>query len=173
MEIIKYLLCTLLVSIAVISDYRTYKIKNKLNLTFLIIGLLFNLSTNGLDGGKDAILGSIFPLVVFPLFALKMLGAGDIKAFCAIGSIFGLEQGTYTMLFSFIAGGFIAVFFLIFRKNAVERFNSFWNYLKMCFYIRKLLPYDDFSDPEGKFRFAYGIFGGVILTIINNSIKVV
>lgn len=172
MENIKYLLGLLLVSMAVVSDYRTYKISNKLILTFLVIGLVFNLSTNGLEGGQDAILGSLLPLVLFPLFTLKMLGAGDIKAFCAIGSILGLEQGTNTMIFSFMAGGIIAVFFLIFRKNALERFKSFWNYSKMCLYFRKLLPYDVFTDPEGKFRFAYGIFGGFIFTIINNSFNV-
>lgn len=168
MEVIaKYSLGLLFVCLAAISDYRSYKIKNRDVLIFLVSGLIFNIFTDGIAGGKDALLGALLPLVLFPLFVLRMLGAGDIKAFCALGSILGFEQSRHLILFSFVAGGIIALLFLMFRKNAMERFKNFWRYLKACFYMRNLLPYDSFTDPNGKFRFAYGIFCGYIITVIN------
>lgn len=168
MEIVKYCLGLVFVSLAVISDYKIYKIKNVHIMIFLIAGLIFNLLNGGLGGGIEAIMGALLPLVLFPLYALKMLGAGDIKAFCAIGSILGFEQIGYTIIFSFMAGGVIAVFFLVFRENALARFKAFWKYIYACFYMRRLLPYSSFTDPSGKFRFAYGIFCGFILSVINN-----
>lgn len=164
-EIIKYSICALFILLAAINDYRYYKIKNKLVLTFLVIGLIFNLVTGGASGGVKSIYACLIPLALFPLFALKMLGAGDIKAFCAIGSILGLTQIIYIVLFSFLGGGVIAVFFLIFRQNALERFKAFAKYIKMCFYLRKLLPYSEFTDENSKFRFAYGILSGFIILV--------
>lgn len=173
MEIIRYGIGMLFVTLAVVNDYRTYKIKNNLVLGFLCTGFIFNIAFGGLNGGIDAFGGSLFPLVLFPLFALKMLGAGDIKAFCAIGSIVGLDQSINTVIFSIIAGGTIALGFLVLRSNAMVRFRAFWRYLTTCFYMRRLLPYDQFSDPEGKFRFAYGIFCGFIIAVVNHYFQII
>ena len=146
--------------LAAASDLREYKIKNRLILPFLLIGLVLNTVNGGVGGLQDAAVGLILPLCLLPLFAFKMLGAGDIKTFCALGSIVGWRQSIDVVLYSFIAAGILALGFVIFRKNAATRFKSLIRYLKMCFYNRKLLSYDDFSDSGSRFRFAFAILGG-------------
>ncbi|MCL1816591.1 MAG: prepilin peptidase [Clostridiales bacterium] len=167
---IKCALVAIFILIAVITDYREYKIKNKHIMPFLISGLLLNGLVFGLSGLLDSLYGLLIPLALFPLFMLKMLGGGDIKALCAIGAIVGFTMSIYTVLFSIVAGGVIALVFMLMRKNAWQRFKKLGIYLKQCFYLRKLLPYDRFVDEKSGFRFSLGIAGGFILTIINNTL---
>lgn len=173
MEVIKYSIALVFIILATISDYKSFKIKNKLVLTFLVIGFAFNGITAGTTGVLDSLYGALFPLVLFPLFAVRMLGAGDVKAFCAIGSILGLTQSIHVVIFSFIGGGVIAIFFMIFRQNALSRFKSFCTYIKMCFYSKKLLSYDQFTNSKGKFRFAYGILAGYLIMLTNNHLMLI
>ena len=165
-EWIKIALTGIFIGLAVISDYKEYKIKNISVVAFLIAGLLFNLITAGTPGLYDSILGLLIPLILLPLFALRMLGAGDIKAFCAIGSIVGLKMNAFILLYSFLVGGILALGFMILRKNALERFKKLGSYLYRCLIEKKLLSYDSFTDEKSKFRFSLGIFGGFICTFI-------
>lgn len=165
-DVIKYSLAIVFILIAVATDYKEYKVKNKHVIVFLAIGIVFSCVSSGITGLLDSIYGFMIPLALFPLFALKMLGAGDIKGFCAIGGIVGLRMSIYTVLFSIIVGGAIALVFMIFRKNALQRFKKFGLYLMQCFYMHKLLPYDQFTDEKSGFRFTFGIFGGFILAIL-------
>jgi prepilin peptidase CpaA len=164
-ELIKQGAAVIFVMLAIITDYRKYRIKNKSVLVFLLMGLVINGTTAWPIGLLDSALGMLVPLVLFPLFALKMLGAGDIKAFCAIGALVGLRMSVYTVLFAFVAGGVIAAGFMVFRKNAVERMKQFGRYMMQCFCFGKLLPYDDFADENSRFRFSLGIACGLALAI--------
>ena len=75
---------------AVVQDIKQRKIKNATVLMCLAAGIIFSLVPQGPCTLKNSLIGAAIPLVLFPFFALKMLGAGDIKAFCALGAVFGL-----------------------------------------------------------------------------------
>jgi len=166
MVIVNYTIATLFICIAVITDYMEYKIKNISVLMFSAIGVLVNAVMSGMDGIFDSFCGLLIPLLLFPLFMLKMLGAGDIKALCAIGSIVGLKTSIYTVLFSFIAGGAIALMYMILRKNAWYRMKQFGKYVSLCFLTQTLQPYGEFTDEKSGFRFILGISGGFLLAIL-------
>lgn len=122
--IVRYFLGLIFTVAAVIQDIREYKIKNKLILIFLGIGIILSAADDGIRGVGDSLLGIIIPLVLLPLFALRMLGAGDIKAFCALGALLGAKGIINLMCISFLSGGVIALIFMIFRRNGLKRF--FW-----------------------------------------------
>jgi prepilin peptidase CpaA len=84
-----------------------------------------------------------------------MLGAGDIKLFCAIGAIMGAKFALWSIAFSFIAGGFIGAIIMIFRKNALLRFKCLLNYIKTCFLTLSLSPYGDFDGNSAGAKFPY------------------
>ena len=151
-----------------ISDAREYKIKNVLVLPFLLFGLTFNALFGGLSSFQNALVGMVLPLCLLPLFGLKMLGAGDIKAFCTLGSILGWRWSIDVVLYSFVAAGILAIGFLLLRKNAAARFGNLLRYMKLCLYNRRLLPYSDFVDTHGRFRFAFGILGGYIIVALTS-----
>lgn len=158
-----------LLALALISDIKTYKIKNNIVFPFIIIGILTNMHLHGIAGIVFSFKGLIAPILLLIIFfALRMLGAGDIKLFSAIGSIMGLEFILYTILYSFLAGGAIALLLIIVRKNGIKRFTYFFQYLKSCFLNLAILPYTDFDDKSdgGKFRFAFAIACGVAIYAI-------
>ena len=160
MDIAKIAVSLVFSAIIIITDYREYRIKNKSVIAFSAFGLLMNLTAGGLSGLLDSFLGLVIPLALLPLFALGMLGAGDVKALCALGSIAGWRKSVYIAAFSFVAGGVIAVFFMLLRKNALHRMKRFGAYVKQCFYTRSLLSYKEFTDEKSGFRFSLGIAAG-------------
>lgn len=166
---IRYFELIILLILALISDIKTYKIKNMIVYPFIIIGIITNFYFNGLHGLFFSLKGMIVPvflLIIF--FILRMLGAGDIKLFSAIGSIMGVKFVIFTILYAFLAGGVIALLLMIVRKNGIKRFMYLFKYLKSCFITLSILPYTDFSDKsdKGKFRFAVAIVCGVCANLL-------
>ena len=159
-NLIRILISAVFLAAINVSDIKEYKIKNICVLPALLAGVAVSFFDASV---KDALLGALIPLVLFPLFALRMLGAGDIKALCALGSLLGLRLSIYNMAFAFICGGIIALGFMIFGKNAKERFGYLFVYLKNCFLTRKLLDYN-FGGSKGKFRFSFAITAGFLTT---------
>lgn len=158
-----------MIIVAVISDVKTYKIKNLIVIFFIITGLLTNLLLDGLPSLSSSILATIIPVpLLIVLFALKMLGAGDIKLFCTIGAITGMNFNLYCMAYSFIAGGIIALVIMLLGKSFRKRGRYLLNYIKSCFLTGALLPYSDFinKDDGSVFRFSYAIACGVAITIL-------
>ena len=75
--LIKIFICAAFLVLINITDIKGFKIKNKVVLPTIILGLIYGLICNGF---LDSIHGMLIPLVLFPLYALRMLGAGDVKA---------------------------------------------------------------------------------------------
>jgi prepilin peptidase CpaA len=151
------------------SDIETYKIKNIIVYPFIIIGIITNLYLDGIGGLFFSLKGVIIPIFLLNiLFILRMLGAGDIKLFSAIGAIMGGKFVLYTILYSFLCGGFIALLLIIIRKNAMERFKELYIYLKNSFITSSILPYTDFKDKSdgGKFRFTMAVTCGICISLI-------
>ena len=167
--IVKCIEGAILLFIALISDIKSYKIRNKLIITFTALGLITNSCFAKYEGLISSLLGIVIPLVLLiVLYALRMLGAGDIKLFCALGAIFGAEYIIEIIAYSFLAGGIIAFFFLLMRRNAKERFRHLYNYFKTVFLTFSFMAYTEFEDKKdkGKFRFAYAVFTGTSFFII-------
>ena len=135
-------------------------------------GIILNTSQEGYSGLWNSILGITAPFILLILFfALKMLGAGDIKLFCAIGSITGINFILYNLIYSFLCGGIIALIFMIARKNAYERFKYLLSYFKRCILSFKIYPYSDGNKKDDShFRFAYAIACGTIVQLFNENI---
>ncbi|MDQ2085702.1 prepilin peptidase [Herbivorax sp. ANBcel31] len=169
--IIKLVLLSLTVILSVYFDYKYSKIKNFIVYPAILLGLLTNLIMSGTDGFKDSLLGIIVPFIILFLFyALRFLGAGDVKLFSAIGAVMGLRFIIYCMAYSFLFGGFLALIIMIKRKNFSKRFKKLFLYLKYLFTVMKFEEYQEFDeDKSGVFRFSYAVLGGVIITIIHKS----
>ncbi len=149
---------------ATISDISSYKIKNSIIISFIIIGLATNIFINT-NNILDYLVATILPIVaLFILFALKMLGAGDIKLFCAIGSIVGTFNVAYCIIYSFLAGGAIALVVIIKNRSAMISLRNISTYFKCCILTQSLLPYkNDAGDANGCFHFSIAIVCGTML----------
>jgi prepilin peptidase CpaA len=156
-------------ALALVSDFRTYRIKNIIIGLFLAAGLLTNLLYTGFSGIIGYILAALLPAVLLLVFfALRMLGAGDIKLFCAIGAIMGVRFVLFSMAYSFLAGGIMAIIIMLFNKNFKQRALYLLSYLKTCFLTLSLKPYTDFLDKTdgSKFRFSLAIACGSMIELL-------
>ena len=154
-------------------DIKSYKISNKITIPYILAGIIFNTTQEGFSGLWDSIFGIVAPFILLILFfALKMLGAGDIKLFCAIGSIMGVNFILYNLIYSFLCGGIIALIFMIARKNAYERFKYLLSYFKRCILSFNIYPYSNkTTNDDSHFRFAYAIACGTIIQVFHKYIS--
>lgn len=166
--LIKILLLLLLTVFALVSDLKTYRIGNRIVLPPIILGIVINIYEKHTIGLIESMKGIFIPIILLILlFALGMLGAGDIKLFSGIGAIMGGEFIILCIPLSFLIGGIACLTIMMVRKNAKERFNILYNYIKSCLIIGKLLPYEDIiSSKDARFPLATAIFAASLVTLV-------
>jgi prepilin peptidase CpaA len=107
-----------LCAVAVAHDLMFRRIPNGLVLTGMALGLLFQilaphgegLLLGGNSGLADALLGGLVGLVLFlPLYALRTMGAGDVKMLAMVGIWLGPAGVAWTALWTLLAGGVLAL----------------------------------------------------------------
>jgi prepilin peptidase CpaA len=159
----------ILICISVYTDYKYYKVLNKIVYTSMLFGVILS----AIFYGYHEALFSVFRifiviLILFPLYILKFLGAGDIKLLSAIGTFLNFIQTGKIIIYSIIAGGIIGVILLLTRRNSIQQFTKLITYLKTCFYTFSIKPYNiDKQNNNGIFRFSYAIFAGFSFFLFN------
>ena len=108
----------LLLVIASFSDYATYKIPNWLTFGGMLFGLIYNSVVPFSTIPHHAFLWAAGGLLIgfcimLPFYAMKIMGAGDVKLMAMIGASLGVSDTFYVVLFSFIIGGIAAIGFAI------------------------------------------------------------
>jgi len=120
-------------ALAALSDARHRRIPNVLVLVTLLAGLLLNAigpqpfrDNDGLFamypgalGLGAGLLGALVALLVFlPFYALRVLGAGDVKLFAAVGAFAGPAASVNLALCVLLAGGLLALARMIVVRNS-------------------------------------------------------
>lgn len=165
--IIKFLLTVCMLIICVITDIKCKKIKNSVCALSIILGIVLNLFEFGIKGILYSILGITIPIVIlYMLFLIKSLGAGDIKLFATIGSIWGANIVFYSMIFSFLIGGFIGLLISVIKKILLSGLNAFLKYIKICFITRSFPSYISSNNSKSTFCFSPAIMLGTIIAIL-------
>lgn len=99
-----------LVLIACIPDLRTRRIPNVLTFGAALLGLAFHAFASGWPGlGLSAGGWALGLLLFLPMFALRGMGAGDVKLLAAVGAWVGPSQVFWVALLTSVAGGVLGV----------------------------------------------------------------
>jgi prepilin peptidase CpaA len=110
------LVISLISAIGAVSDLVYGKIFNSFNLPVLLLGWGFCFYFGGLSGLGAGVLGSVLGLVLLGwMFALRMMGGGDVKFIMALGAWGGPEYIGRTALLSLFVGGALALVLLTVR----------------------------------------------------------
>lgn len=103
-----------LLTVAAVIDYRSYRIPNWLTFSGAIFGMAFSALNPGIFGHgflwSLAGLGLGF-IVMLPMYALRVMGAGDVKLMAMVGSFLGFESTFYALICTFIVGGIASIGF--------------------------------------------------------------
>lgn len=96
----------ILVLIAVGMDLKSMRISNRLILVGLGMALIRRLFCEGIEGLLAGICHISFPVIVlYLLFLIGALGAGDIKLFSVIGGFVNFKILVWCMIYAFVAAG--------------------------------------------------------------------
>ncbi len=130
----------ILLMAAVVMDFFFDKIYNEWILVLFVTGMSYTTWSGGFEGFIKALVSMAIPFfLLYPLFMIGVIGAGDVKLLSVMGSFFTVREIFICVLVSFLLG---AVFSLL--KMAAER-----NFLQR---LRYLLSYvcDVFKTKEWK-----------------------
>lgn len=108
---------------AAIIDVRSHRIPNRLVVAGLGFGLIYSAFVPfwGEHGFLWALGGAAIGFgVFFPLWLLRIMGAGDVKLMAMVGSLLGVQAVQAAMLATLIAGGVFAVGFSLLHGRLRE-----------------------------------------------------
>jgi prepilin peptidase CpaA len=113
------------------TDLSKGKIYNWITYPFIISGFLFRFLSDGMPGLISSLSGAFLGFIfLFVFFLADGVGAGDVKLLSSIGAFGGGIFVLWTLWYSAIIGGFVALFMLILKGRL-------WEGLKDTFFLLK------------------------------------
>lgn len=152
--------------LAVFWDLWKGKIPNVLIIAGICCGWCYQIADKGEVGPLGFLGGAILPLLLLaPLYYFRMMGAGDIKLFSAIGSFIGMRSVLMCIAFAILAGAVISIFIIFRRRILKKRLQYFFAYISNYFQTKKWTPYRREQDKESQIHFSVPIFISIILYV--------
>lgn len=94
----------------VYADLRQDKVPNEGILTGMALGFICAAWQGGIQSTGQAVLSAVFTLaLLYPLFLIGGLGAGDIKVFLVTATFFPIKTQLTVMAAAFVAGGILGI----------------------------------------------------------------
>jgi prepilin peptidase CpaA len=142
-------LAAVVVIAAAVTDLRSRRIPNWLTLSGVCAGLLLNWYLSGLPGLWTGFKGLLLGFgVYFILYALRAMGAGDVKLMAAVGAIVGPANWFAVFIASSLAGGVLAVVLMVWKGKVRE---TLWNSLFIVGELARFrAPYHRRTDLDVK-----------------------
>ena len=92
------------------TDFREMRISNRLIASGLIIGLILRIMGEGSMGIVHFLVNISIPVILlYLLFQMRALGAGDIKLFSVVGGFVTMKQLIYVMGIAFFSAAVIGL----------------------------------------------------------------
>ena len=130
-------------------DYRTGRIPNGLVVPITMTGFLFRLQRDGAGGIALYLLSAVLIIaLLYPLFKISAVGAGDVKLLGAAAGYFPFEK---IFLFSFVSlliAAIISLVKLLLNKNFRERLGVFCGFIERVAKAGALCPYPVTAEWE-------------------------
>ena len=132
----------------VFCDMKYHKIPNKLILMGIVSSWIGRLWEQGFIGLGMSVGCMLIPfLLLFPLFAVRMVGAGDIKLLCMIAVVMTPGQIVYLLFYACLIGGGWAMAKMIRNKSFIRRFLYLKDYMARSVILKEKEMY--FKKEEG------------------------
>ncbi|MBE0343211.1 prepilin peptidase [Paenibacillus sp. 28ISP30-2] len=158
-----YIVCGVLLAIALVTDLRSMKIPNKLTLPGMAMGVLFNTMSGGWHGFLFAAagLGTGFGFMLI-LYWMGAVGAGDVKLFGLIGAWTGAAFAWQSALYSIFFAGIIGLVILLWRRETMMRLRRVAFNLGGFFLFRSGKALTNGREAHLRFPFMTAVIPGAI-----------
>jgi prepilin peptidase CpaA len=112
---------------AVAFDLRQRRIPNGLTFGASLLALAYAMGMSGVEGFETAAMGWLTGAALFfPFFALRGMGAGDVKLLAALGAWLGPSQVIWVAVFATMAGGILAIIVSLARGYLTTALSNVW-----------------------------------------------
>ena len=92
------------------------RISNRLIVSGLMIGFVFRIMTEGITGVFFFVVNILIPVILlYLLFQMRALGAGDIKLFSMLGAYISTELLLRLMFLPFVIGALLGICKIIYQ----------------------------------------------------------
>lgn len=169
-----YILLLASAYLAVISiiDAKTSKIPNLITLSFCIFALIYNTVYSGWGGLGLALAGTTSGLgLLLPIFLLGGMGAGDVKALAALGTLMGPTDTLQIFLYMGIVGGVIGLMYFAVSGRMIFLISYISQRFKEYFFFKDIQPFKAGKGESGiRFPYAIAIAFGFSIYVLRGNI---
>jgi prepilin peptidase CpaA len=153
-------------SAAAYSDVKTFRIPNAVTVPAAMLGLALNSSLPEGLGLTPALYGFAIGLFgLYPLYLLRVWGAGDVKLMAVVGAFLGPVGLFGCLLWSLVIGGITAVIVAWHRKRGrvlLENLRCMVYQAAFNAQLRKVSAFDGPAESAGKVAYAIPILLGTL-----------
>lgn len=148
-----------LLVVAAIGDIRVRRVSNVLNAIVLVSGVAFAIMTNDVRAAGVQVMGGVGLglLIWFPMFALRLMGAGDVKLIASCGAWLGWDGMVTATLATGVYGGVLGALWLLRSHGALSALHTVATAVRAP-WLMKMRPY----EARERLPYAVAIAGGVV-----------
>lgn len=157
-------LCILLV-VACYCDYRKKRIPNYLIIAIVLVGVIWRFLLEGYSGAiACALQALLIGAMLYPLFKVGALGAGDVKLFGATAGCLPFEKIFMFLFVSLLISAIISLVKLWKYDHFFERLQYFYEYLADIFKSGRFRLYLDEDSDDADIRLC--LSGPILLSLL-------
>jgi prepilin peptidase CpaA len=117
--------------IAAILDLQRHRIPNWLTYPGIVLGFVLRGVLFGWKGLLGALAGCLLAGgIMFVFYAVRAMGAGDVKLLAAIGALVGPREAGGVLLATAICGGVLAIVYAIYRRRMLTTLKNVGSVLR-------------------------------------------
>lgn len=164
-----FLILLLILVVAAVMDVLFDKVYNE----WILVSIGAGLSYAAWQGGKIGLLGAVISMtipviILYPLFMIGGLGAGDIKLLAAVGCFLTRREIMICLGISFLIGAAMSLLKMAAERNFLQRMKYLLSYILDVFKSGEWKFYgqdiqERKSRKEGRIHFALPILLSVVL----------
>jgi prepilin peptidase CpaA len=152
------LIALLLAVVAAIIDVQSHRIPNWLTYPGIVLGFVMHCILFGWKGLLSAGIGCLLAGgVMFLFYAVRAMGAGDVKIMAALGSLVGPHYTVSVLLATAIFGGLLGIVYAIYRGRIGSTLRNVGSVLKFHAWAGIQAHPDLNLDNPATLRMPYGL----------------
>ena len=164
MSLVEGLLVSYL-AVVTTADLKWEKIPNELILLGGMTGCFASFLLSGTRGMILGILKGIATLLLlYVLYLIRALGAGDIKLFAVMAMYPENTKMQSVVILSFLTGALAGSIRILWKRQLILRFSNLFSHIATCVRLRRLVPYRTLEGSDSYLHFAVYISLGYLIT---------